>query len=108
MAAERPLFTGNFSLNLDDIESFLGVDGAGYFAKFFDRLVEEVVPHACRFPLSGRSFLECSIHTTQAERLAEKLKRRLQDGDDIRELIVGARIARNSGGNTWVPSPTSR
>ena len=88
MAAKRPLFTENFSSNLADIESFLGADGAGYFAKFFDRFVEEVVPNACRFPLSGRSFLERSIYTTQAEQLAERLKRRLQDDDHIRELIV--------------------
>ncbi len=88
MAAKRPLFTENFSSNLADIESFLGADGAGYFAKFFDRFVEEVVANACRFPLSGRSFLERSIYTTQAEQLAERLKLRLQDDDHIRELIV--------------------
>ena len=88
MAAKRPLFTENFSFNLTDIEAFLGADGAGYFAKFFDRLVEEIVPHARRFPLSGRSFLERSIRTTQAQGLAERLPRRLQDGDAIRELIV--------------------
>lgn len=88
MAAKRPLFTENFSSNLSEIESFLEADGAQYFKKFFDRIVGEVVPQACRFPRSGRSFLERSIHTTQAKSLAERLKRRLQDGDDIRELIV--------------------
>jgi len=88
MAAKRPRFTENFSANLDDIETFLGADGAPYFTKFFDRLVDEIIPHACRFPLSGRSFLDRSIHSTQAERLVERLERSLQDGDDIRELIV--------------------
>ena len=68
MAAKRPLFTKNFSANLDDIETFLGADEASYFAKFFDRLVDEIVPHACRFPLSGRSFLDRSIHSTEAQR----------------------------------------
>ena len=88
MAAKRPLFTENFSTNLGDIENFLGAEGAGYFEELFNRLTDEIVPHVCRFPLSGRSFLERSIHTTQAERLAQRLRRRLKKGDDIRELIV--------------------
>ena len=88
MAAKRPLFTENFSANLDDIETFLGADGASYFKKVFDRLVDEIVPYACRFPLSGRSFLDHSIHSSEAQRLAARLEHRLQDGDDIRELIV--------------------
>ncbi len=88
MAVKRPLFTENFSSNLADTQEFLGADGAAYFAKFFERFVAEVVPNACRFPLSGRSFLERSIQTTQSESLAQKLKQKLQEGDDIRELIV--------------------
>lgn len=36
----------------------------------------------------GRSLLERSIQSTQALRLAEKLRQRLKEGDDIRELIV--------------------
>ncbi len=88
MAAKRPLFTENFSSNLVAIEAFLGVDGASYFSKFFDRLVDEIVPLACRFPLSGRSFLDRSVHSIQSQGLVERLTGRLQDGDDIRELIV--------------------
>lgn len=88
MAAKRPLFTENFSSNLVAIEAFLGADGASYFSKFFDRLVDEIVPHACRFPLSGRSFLDRSVHSIQSQGLVERLTGRLQDGDDIRELIV--------------------
>ena len=88
MAGKRPLFTENFSTNLGDIETFLGAEGAGYFAKFFNRLTDEIVSQVCRFPRSGRSFLERSINTTQAERLAQRLRRRLQKGEDIRELIV--------------------
>jgi plasmid stabilization system protein ParE len=88
MAAKRPRFTRNFSTNLDDIEAFLGAEGASSFAKIFDRLINDVVPQVCRFPLSGRSFLERSILSTQAQALAERLKERLQKGDDIRELIV--------------------
>ena len=88
MAAKRPLFTENFSSNLIAIEAFLSADGASYFSKFFDRLVDEIVPHACRFPLSGRSFLDRSVLSTQGQGLAERLASRLQTGDDIRELIV--------------------
>ena len=88
MAAKRPLFTENFSSNLVAIEAFLGADGASYFSKFFDRLVDEIVPPACRFPLSGRSFLDRSVHSIQSQGLVERLTGRLQDGDDIRELIV--------------------
>ena len=62
--------------------------GAAYFAKFFEQLVADVVPHACSFPLSGRSFLERSIQTTQSQTLASKLKQKLDEVEDIRELIV--------------------
>jgi plasmid stabilization system protein ParE len=88
MAAKRPRFTRNFSTNLDDIEGFLGDEGSSSLARLIERLVDDVVPQVCRFPLSGRSFLERSILSTQAQALAERLKERLQEGDDIRELIV--------------------
>jgi hypothetical protein len=88
MAVSRPLFTENFSSNLVVIESFLGPDGASYFSTFFDRFVDEIVPLACRFPLSGRSFPERSFHSSRGQGLVKRLKGRLQDGDDIRELIV--------------------
>ena len=93
MAAKRPLFTENFSSNLVAIETFLGADGAAYFSKFFDRLVDEIVPHACRFPLyvlSGRSFLDRTVHSIQSQGLVERLEGRLQDGDDIRELRMSS------------------
>ena len=88
MAAKRPLFTDNFSANLTAIELFLGSDGGKSYQQFFARFVDVVVPNVCRFPLSGRSFLERSIHSTQAASLAESLANRLLEGDDIRELIV--------------------
>jgi plasmid stabilization system protein ParE len=88
MAAKRPRFTRNFSANLDDIEAFLGDEGASSFARLIERLIHDVVPQVCRFPLSGRSFLERSILSTQAQALAERLKERLRRDDDIRELIV--------------------
>lgn len=88
MAVKRPIFTRNFSANLDEIEAFLGAEAASPFAQLFERLVTGVVPQVCRFPLSGRSFLERSILSTQAHALVERLKERLREGDDIRELIV--------------------
>jgi plasmid stabilization system protein ParE len=88
MAAKRPRFARNFSANLDDIQAFLGAEKASSFARLFKRLVADVVPQVCRFPLSGRSFLERPLLSTQALALAERLKERLQEGDDLRELIV--------------------
>jgi hypothetical protein len=89
MADKRPIFTENFSANLADIESFLEEEGSGYFRQFFQRLVDEVVPTVCRFPLSGRSFLERAIVSAQALHTAERMKGFLQEGDDLREFIQG-------------------
>ena len=88
MAVKRPIFTESFSANLENIKSFLGADGASYFARFFDRLVDDIVPQVWRFPLSGRSFLDRSIRSAQAEALAERLRDKLKEGDDVREFIV--------------------
>ena len=89
MADKRPIFTENFSANLADIESFLEQVGSGYFPHFFHRLVDEVVPTVCRFPLSGRSFLERAIVSDQALHTVERMKGLLQAGDDLREFIQG-------------------
>ena len=88
MAVKRPAFTENFSRNVTDIESFLGEEGAVFYNRLFERLVHDVVPNLSKFPQSGRSFLERSIHSTQAVQRLEKLTAYLQPGDDLRELIV--------------------
>jgi len=88
MAVRRPVFTENFSANLSDIQGFLGVAGAKLFDRFFDHLVEDVVPMLCRFPLAGRSFLERSVRSNEALAGARKLRSRLRADDDLRELIV--------------------
>ncbi len=90
MADKRPVFTENFSANLTDIEAFLGEEGEKVFARFLDRLINDIVPTLCRFPLSGRSFLKRSVQSTQAWELAEKLGEQLEEGDEIREFIVDA------------------
>ena len=89
MADKRPIFSENSSANLADIESFLEDEGSGYFLQFFHRLVDEVVPTLCRFPLSGRSFLERAIVSAQALHTAERMTGFLQEADDLREFIQG-------------------
>jgi hypothetical protein len=88
MADKRAVFTENFSTNLTDIETFLGEDGRQFFLRFFEHLAEDIVPMLCRFPHSGRSFLERSIRSTQGLQLVERLKEYLKEGDDLRELIL--------------------
>lgn len=88
MAVRRPVFTENFSNNLEAIQSFLGPEGDRAFHRLVDRLFDEIVPTLCRFPLSGRSFLSRTIRSTEAQILAEKLQGQLEKGDDLREFIV--------------------
>lgn len=90
MAGKRPVFTENFSAKLTDIEHFLGEEGEKYFEGLFDRVINDIVPTLCRFPLAGRSFLKRSVHSTQALELAEKLEKHLEEGDEVREFIFDA------------------
>ena len=87
MASKRPLFTENFSANLTDIGTFLAEDGIVFFERLLKKLIEEAVPMLCRFPLSGRSFFNRSIRTTQALERVERMKELLTKGDNVRELI---------------------
>jgi plasmid stabilization system protein ParE len=88
MASKRPLFTENFSANLTDIETFLAEEGTIFFNRFLKKFLAETIPMLCRFPLSGRSFFERSIQTTQALEHIERMKELLRKGDNVRELIV--------------------
>ena len=90
MADKRPVFTENFSGNLTDIENFLREEGEKCFSLFFDRLIKDIVPTICRFPLAARPFLNRSVHSTQALELAEKLEKHLEEDDEIREVIFDA------------------
>ncbi len=87
-SAIKPVFTENFSSNLADIQTFLGGEGSSAFQKFFKHLVDDLVPLLCRFPRSGRSFLERSIQSKEALAMAQKLKDKLREDDDLRELIA--------------------
>ena len=84
----NPVFTANFSSNLSDIQTFLGEDGRRTFDRFFEHLVDDLVPMLCRFPRSGRSFLERSIRSNEALAMVQKLQEKLRDGDDLREFIA--------------------
>ena len=84
----KPVFTANFSSNLSDIQTFLGEDRRRTFDRFFEHLVDDLVPMLCRFPRSGRSFLERSIRSNEALAMVQKLQEKLRDGDDLREFIA--------------------
>ena len=84
----KPVFTENFSSNLSDIQTFLGEDGSRAFDRFFKHLVDDIVPMLCRFPRSGRSFLERSIRSNEALAMVQTLRDKLRDGDDLREFIA--------------------
>jgi plasmid stabilization system protein ParE len=84
----NPVFTANFSSNLSDIQTFLGEDARRTFDRLFEHLVDDLVPMLCRFPRSGRSFLERSIRSNEALAMVQKLQEKLRDGDDLREFIA--------------------
>ncbi len=88
MAAKRPVFTENFSENLTAIERFLGSDGQPAFQHLLERLFDETIPTLCRFPQSGRAFLNREIKSTKAEELTKNLRRLLKKGDDLRERLM--------------------
>ncbi|MCC2639718.1 MAG: uncharacterized protein K0S45_131 [Nitrospira sp.] len=88
MAAKRPAFTENFSTNLTAIETFLGSDGQPAFQDLLERLFAETIPTLCRFPQSGRVFLNRAIKSTKAKELTKDLRRLLKKGDDLRECLM--------------------
>jgi len=88
MAGKRPVFTENFSTNLTDIEAFLGAEGRTAFQRLLNRLFDETIPTLCRFPGSGRSFLDRTIKSSKAEALTRNLRRLLKKGDSLREFIM--------------------
>jgi hypothetical protein len=88
MADKRPVFTENFSANLTDIEVFLGSEGRAAYKRFLNRLFTEGIPTLCRFPQSGRPFLNHAIKSTKAETLTKDLRRLLGKDDEVREYIM--------------------
>jgi hypothetical protein len=89
MAGRLPVFTENFSANLTAIEIFLEPGGHPAFQRLLDRLFDEIIPTVCRFPQSGRSFLNRAIKSAKAKALTKELRRLLKKNDDLRECLMG-------------------
>lgn len=84
----HPVFTSNFTENLDRLEQYLATQEAtAAFTKIVQRLVQDVIPTLCQFPRSGRTFLERSIGSMETAQWLETLASLLCKGDDIREFI---------------------
>jgi plasmid stabilization system protein ParE len=90
MAGRRrtPLFTQNFSENLEGIRAFLGDEGQAAYRHLLDRLLADIVPTLCRFPLSGRQLLKHPIRSLEVRALTKRLEGLLELGDDLREFIL--------------------
>jgi hypothetical protein len=89
MAGRSQLFfTGNFTANLDEIQSFLSVHGRSAFQRLLNRLFDDICTQITRFPLSGRSFLGHHAGSAEAEELIEHVGAMLRPGDDLREFVV--------------------
>ena len=83
-----PVFTENFSLNLDALRLFLEPEGRAAFERLLDRLFDDIVPMLCRYSQSGRFFLQHPIRSREARSLSQKLKTFLKKGDELREFIM--------------------
>jgi len=84
----QPVFTQNFSNNLDQIEQyFAALEASTAFAKMMKRLVKEIVPLVRNFPQSGRSFLDRKVGSVEGTSRTEKLATLMHAGDDLREFI---------------------
>ena len=90
MAGRRrtPVFTENFVQNLDAIRPFLEPAGSATLQRLLDRLFDDIVPTLCRYPQSGRMFLEHPVRSREAQTLLRKLKTLLKKGDELREFVV--------------------
>ena len=89
MAVRSQLFfTENLTANLDEIQSFLSVEGRSAFQRLLYRLFDDICPQLSRFPLSGRSFLGLHAGSAEAEDIIKRVRERLRPGDDLREFVV--------------------
>ncbi len=84
----RLFFTENFTANLDEVQSFLSVEGQSAFQRLVKHLFDDLCPQFAQFPLSGRSFIAHHTGSTEAKKLMERVQDRLRAGDDLREFVV--------------------
>jgi plasmid stabilization system protein ParE len=85
---QTPVFTENFSANLEAIRVFLGPEGAGAFTQLLHRILDEAAPTLCRFPQAGRSVLAQPIRSLEARGYVKRLRSLLRAGDELREFIL--------------------
>ena len=83
-----PVFTENFSNNLESLRDFLGVEGRSAFEQLLDRLFDDIVPTICRFPMSGRALLQRPIQSIETETRVKQIQQLLRPEDELREFIV--------------------
>jgi|SRR3972149_3860543 len=83
----KPLFSGNFSYNLDQIRGFLELESRPTFERMMDRLFDDIVPLLCTFPKSGRNFLSMVVESQEALVSLRRLKKLLKKGDELREFV---------------------
>jgi plasmid stabilization system protein ParE len=80
-------FTENFSRNLDELESFLGAEGANAFDELLTHLLERVVPNLERFPDLGVNFLSRDSRSVETADSSRRLAARAGAGTTIREYL---------------------
>jgi len=83
-----PVFTENFSCNLDAIRLFLEPEGRAVFERLFNRLSDNIVPMLCRYSQSGRIFLQHPVRSKDARLLLRKLGTFLKKGGELREFVA--------------------
>lgn len=95
MAGRRlvPVFTENFTRNLDAIETFLKPEGAAVFRRLLDRLFDDIIPLLTRYPHTGRVFLQHPVRSREARTLVRTLSALLRQRDDLLEFVVDDYLA---------------
>jgi len=90
----KPVFSENFTNNLDHIRGFLETGSSLAFERIMDRLFDDTIPLLCEFPRSGHDFLASGPSSQEGlaslRRLKKALKNRMQS--NICPTIDAARL----------------
>ncbi len=70
------------------IEVFLEPEGRAAFDRLLSKLFDETIPTLCRFPESGRAFLNRAIKSTKVEELVKRLRRLIKKDNILRECLL--------------------